>query len=127
MAGLHVAEQGHFPPDLRCQFLFRAADYHGRMNSGLLQHLYRMLCRLGFQFLGCPEVRNESEVDAGEVFFRHFPLELPDGLKERLGLHVTDSATDFRDYDIKLAGLAEEKHSSLDFVGDMRDYLYGRT
>ena len=125
MARLHVTEQCHFSPDFRSKFLFCTAYDDVRMHTGLLKHLYGVLCRLGLQLLGSTEIRNECQMDAGEVFLRKFPLKLTDRLQERLRLHVTYSSTHLGDDDIEFAGLAEQKHTPLDFISDMRDDLYG--
>ena len=61
---------------------------------------------------------------AQEVFLGQFPLELTHGFYEGLRLHVTHGAADLGDYHVEIAGLAEEQHPALDFVGDMGDYLH---
>ena len=82
-----------------------------------------MLGRLGLELLGRSQIWHESQVYAGQILLRHFPLELPYGLKEWLGLHVADGAADFSNDDVELAGLAEKQHPSLDFISDVGNDL----
>ena len=84
VARLYVTEQSHLSSDIGSKFLFSTANDNVRMYTGLLKHLYRVLCRLGFQLLGCSQVRHQCKVDACEVLLRKLPLQLSDSLKERL-------------------------------------------
>ena len=84
---------------------------------------HRMLGRLGLELLRCREIRHQRKVYADEVLFRHLPLELAYGLDKWLALHISHRTADLSDYHIVLAGAAEQKHTALDFVGDMRHNL----
>ena len=84
MARFHVTEQSHLSSDICGKFLFCTAYDNVRMDTGLLEHLDRVLCRLGFQLLGRTEIRNECQMDACKILLRQFPLQLTDSLKERL-------------------------------------------
>ena len=89
-----------------------------------LQFLHRVLCGLGFQFLCSGDVGHIGEVDA-EAVLAKFPTELAHGFEIGKRLDVADSAADFSDDEIEIAGVAEQLYVSLDFVGDMRHNLYG--
>ena len=125
VAGLDVAEEGHLAADLRREFLLRAADYNVGMDSGLLQCLDGVLSGFGLEFSGRRQIRDQSEVYAHQVLFWHLPLELTDCLEEGLALHIAYGAADLRDYDVIVAGLPQEQHPALDFVGDVGDDLDG--
>ena len=95
------------------------------MDTGLLEHLDGMLRRLCLEFLRRAQVRYQSQVYADEILVRQLPLKLTDRLQERLRLHITYSSADLGDDHIEFAGLAEQKHTPLDFISDMRNNLYG--
>src|SRR5690348_4159199 len=48
---------------------------------------------------------------------------LPDGFKERQRLDIADGAADLADHDVNLVGHLLD--GGFDFVGDVRDHLYG--
>ena len=124
MTWSHIAEQSHFLPDFRSKPVLCTTYDDVRLHSALLEHLDGMLGRLGLQFLCRAEIWHQSKVDSHAVLFGKFPLELTHRLDERLGLHIAYGSSDFGDYDIILSGLAEKKHASFDFIGNMRDDLY---
>ena len=124
VAGLHVAEESDLLSHVFGKVHFRTAADDVRMHSCLLKSLYRMLRRLGFQLLGCPEVWHEGKVDADEILVGKLPLELADCLEERLRLHVADGSSDFRYDDIIFSSLAEKEHPPLYLVSDVGHNLY---
>ena len=84
-----------------------------------------MLSRLGLEFLGSAEVRDECQMDCEAVLLGKFPLELTDSLHERLGFHITDSSSDFGDYHVIVPGFSQKEHPALDFVSDVGNNLDG--
>ena len=102
-----------------------SAYYDIRLDTALLELLDRMLRRFGLEFLRGAQIRHQSQMNGHAVLLRKLPLKLADGFHERLGLHVSHRTADFSDDDIVLPCLSEKQHSSLDFVGDMRDDLHG--
>ena len=60
------------------------------------------------------------------VFAPDLQCDLPHGLQKWLRFNVTDRAADFGDDDIGVGLLADAIDEVLDFIGDVRDYLYGR-
>ena len=125
MARLDIAEQRHFLAQLRGEFVLGPADYYIRLHTVLLQFLHRMLGRLGLEFLGRAQIRNQGKMYGNAVFLRQFPLQLTHSLHERLGLHIPDSTANFGDDDIVIPGLGQEHHTALYFVRDMGNYLHG--
>ena len=97
MIGRHVTEQGNLVADAFVERHLRAADNDVRLNSHSLQLFDARLCRLGFEFLGCLEIRNQCDVNQNCIFVSDIQLELADGLQKRLALDVTDRAAHFDD------------------------------
>ena len=64
-------------------------------------------------------------MDAHQVLLGLLPLELADGLEEGLALHIADGAAHLGDYDVVVAGFAQQEHPALDFVCDVGDDLDG--
>ena len=88
-----------------------------------------VLGRLGLQLAGRCQVGNQGDVDEEDVLAADLVADLAGRLEERLGLDVTDGATDLGDDDIRddavgvRCGLGED--AGLDLVGDVRDDLHG--
>ena len=57
------------------------------------------------------------------IIFAQIRPKLPDRLKERKALDITDSSTDFGDDDIDVVGAQAVDHR-LDFVGDVGNDLH---
>ena len=62
VTGLYVAEQSHLAAQFIRERMLGAADNHIGLHSGLLQHLYRVLGRLGLEFLGGAQIRYQRKV-----------------------------------------------------------------
>ena len=125
VSGLHVAEHRDLLADFRGQGVLGAADDDVRLHSRLLEHLHRMLCGLCLELLGGAEVGHERQVDGQAVLLGQLPLQLAHGLDEGLRFHVAYGSAYLCDYHVVFAGLAEQHHAALDFVGDMGDDLDG--
>ena len=121
----HIAEQRDFPADVIRERMFGAADYHVRLYASLLEHLHRVLRRLGLQLLGRIQERHQREMYAHTVLFRKFPLELAHGLYEGLGFHISHGASYFSEDYVVLSALSQEGHPPLYLVSDVRDNLDG--
>ena len=63
MTGLDVAEQSNFSAQVIGQWMFCSAYYHIGLDTGLLQHLYGVLGGFGLEFLGCTQIRYQSQMD----------------------------------------------------------------
>ncbi len=83
-----------------------------------------MLRRLGLQLFGCFQIWHEGEVDGYAVLFRKLPLELTHRFHERLGFHISHGTSDLGDDYVVFAGLAEQEHSALYLIGDVRHDLH---
>ena len=71
-----------------------------RLDAHALQLFDAGLGRLGLQFAGCLQVRNQGDMDQNRVLHgRHVMLKLADGLQERLALDIADRAADLDDGD----------------------------
>ena len=70
------------------------------------------------------KIGNVSQMDE-ERAFAEFPFQLAYRLEKRSRFDVSDCASDLRDNEIIVSGLAEKFDITFDFVRDMRDYLYG--
>ena len=77
-----------------------------------------MLCGLGLQLFGGCYVGNIGEVHAQAVLAQ-LPSELSHGFEKWLRLDVANSAADFGDYEVVVAGVSEEFHTALYFIGDV--------
>lgn len=120
----HVAEKSDFATHVDGNVFFGAEHEDVGLDAHFLQFLHRVLRGLGFQFLCSGDVGHIGEVDA-EAVLAKFPTELAHGFEIGKRLDVADSAADFSDDEIEIAGVAEQLYVSLDFVGDMRHNLYG--
>ena len=85
-----------------------------------------MLRGFGLEFLCGFEVGDVGEMDA-DGSFSQLPFELSDGFEERGGLDVTHGATDFGNHEVVVIFLAQKFDIAFDFIGDVRNYLYGFT
>ena len=105
------------------------ADHDGvRLDADGAQRCHRVLGRLGLQFLGRADVRNQRDVQEEDVVAADVLAHLAGRFEERLGLDVADRAADFGDDDIRgLLRLGGQAHPALDLVGDVRDDLDGVT
>ncbi len=121
-AELHVAEQRDLALDLVGQGALGAADQQVGLDSDLHQLAHRVLRRLGLEFAGGGDVRDEGEVHEQGVLASHVVAELPDCLEERQRLDVADRAADLDDHDVVLG--RDAAHRRLDLVGDVRDHLH---
>ena len=119
----HVAELRQLSPHVVRHGIVAAADEHVRLDAHGLQRLDRVLRRLGLELLAALEVGDQRDVDEQHFVAVDFPLELADGLDERLALDVADRAADLSDDDVAL--LADAVELFLDFVGHVRDDLHG--
>ena len=90
-----------------------------------LQFLNGVLRGFGLEFLGRFQIGNEGKVDAQEVFFRHFPLQLAHGFHEGLAFHVAHRTAHLGDNHVIVPRLTQQEHPALDFVRNMRDDLDG--
>ena len=83
-----------------------------------------MLGRLGLELLGGGDKGHVGQVHA-EAVAAQLPTQLTHGLEVRQRLDIAHGAAYFGDYEIVVARVAEIFYITLDFVGDMRHYLYG--
>ena len=82
-----------------------------------------MLRGLRLELASGSEVGDQGEVDDQGVG-RAFPLHLAHGLDVGEGLDVAHRSADFGDDEVVEVLCAEQLHTPLDFIGDVRHYLY---
>ena len=119
----HIAEQRELAALFRRDRPVGAAQQDVGLDADRAQLLHRMLGRLGLQFAGARDERQQREMDVDRVTARQFVAELADRLEERQALDVADGAADLAQHEIvAVVAVADE---ILDRVGDMRDDLDG--
>jgi hypothetical protein len=62
MTRLDVAEQGYLATQFIRQGMLGATDNDIGLDTGLLQHLYGVLCGLGLELLGGTQIRHKRKV-----------------------------------------------------------------
>ncbi len=82
-----------------------------------------MLRRLGFQFAGGGDKRNQRDVHEERVLRAKFQPHLANGFEEGQRFDVADRAADFHDDHVH--AVRDLFEGGLDFVGDVRDHLHG--
>ena len=120
-----VAEQGQLFLHIVRQGAFRTADDDVRLNADAAQFLDAVLGRLGLQFAGCADIRDEGDVDVQHVVAADFLLDLADSFQEGQAFDIADGAADFRNDDVGVVVVAYAVHALFDFIGNMRDNLNG--
>ena len=125
VAGFDIAEQGYFAAQLRRKRMLCAANDHVGLDTTLLEGLYGVLRGLRLEFPRCTQVWYQGQMDGHAILLREFPLELPDGFDEWLGFHIAHGTADLSENHVILARTAQQQHSPLDFVSDVRDDLHG--
>ena len=119
----HVAEQRELAPLAVRDRPVGAAEQDVGLDADRAQFLDRMLRRLGLQFAGAGNERQQRQMDIDRVMARQFVAELADRLEIRQALDVADGAADLAEHEIEaVIALADEV---LDGVGDVRDDLDG--
>ena len=121
---LHVAEHGNLFLHVLGNGLFRAAYEDIRLNTDGTQFLYAVLGRLGLEFAGSGDIRQQRYMDVERILRANFFLDLTDGFEERLAFDITYRTADFRDDHIGTVSLGYIVDTLFDFVGDMRDNLH---
>ena len=119
----HVAELGNLLAHRRRNVMLGAEHQHIGLDAELLQLLHRMLCRLGFQLLGCVDIGHIGEMQAEAVVFE-FPAQLTHSFKEGERLDVTYHTAYLGDDKVEVACLAQSHDIALDLIGDMWDDLH---
>ena len=83
-----------------------------------------MLSRLGLIFSGTHDIRDKGHMDKQAVFSSHFQGELTNRLQKRLAFDIACGSADFCDDDICFRFFPDGVNEILDFIRDMRNYLY---
>src|SRR5260221_13451148 len=94
-----------------------------RLNPDAEHFLDPVRCRLGFQFAGGRDERNQGDVDNQGVLRAKLEAHLTYGFQEGKGFDVSDGAADFDDDDVDAFGIFFDRR--FDFVGDVRNHLHG--
>ena len=100
-----------------------SANYNIRMYSVLLKHSHRVLCWFGLELFCSAKVWHKCKVYNKTILIRKFPLQLTNSLHKRKRLNVTHGSSKLCYNDIVFAGFTQKKHSSLDFVCNVRNNL----
>src|SRR5690606_20641913 len=100
-----------------------ARQDHLRLDAQAAKLADAVLRRLGLQFAGGADVRQEGDVDVERLVAPDVGAKLADRLKEWLTLDVPDRPADLDDHHVRLRFLADERDPALDLVGDVRDHL----
>ena len=82
-----------------------------------------MLSWLGLEFTCRADVGQESNVDEQGIGAGKAVAHLPDGFEEWLPLNVAHRAANFDDHHVGIVFLADQHHTPLDLVGDVRNHL----
>ena len=125
---IDVTEVGDLGAQIVTQRVLGAQDEDFGLYAEALQLLDAGLRGFRLQFASGSEVRHVSEVYVEGTGRAKLPAQLADGFEERLALDIADGAADFGNDDFGgfVARLAlAEAYAPLDFVGDVRDDLYG--
>ena len=91
--------------------------------SASVMLLHRVLCRLRLQLFCSLDERHVGEVNADAVLSK-LPAKLAHCLEEWKRLDVAHGSSNLSDNEVVFAGVTEELHIALDFVGDVRDNLH---
>ena len=86
------------------QRMLRAADKDIRPDSHSLQVLDAGLGRLGLQFPGSFQVRDQGDMDQHGILMSYFMLELTDGLQEGLALDIAHGTAHLNDGNLGIGG-----------------------
>ena len=120
-----VAIERQFLPNFRVDRHLGAAKDHLRLQADLPQLGDALLSRLGLEFAGGLDERNQCHVHDEHVADPSLELKLSNGLQKRQSFNVTGGSADFRDEDIGFGGCLDRADPILDFIGDVRNYLDG--
>ena len=71
------------------------------------------------------KIRDQGNVDQGNIIMSHIVLELTDRLQERLALNISGSTTYLDNGNLCILTSIITIETALDLIGDMRDNLYG--
>ena len=119
----HVAEQRELAPLAFGDRPVGAAEQNVGLDADRAQFLDRMLRRLGLEFAGAGNERQQRQMDIDRVMARQLVAQLADRLEKRQALDIADGAADLAQHEIEaVIALADE---ILDGVGDVRDDLDG--
>ena len=105
------------------QKTFGAAEQDIGLDTDGAQFLHAVLRGLGFEFLRRVDPGHQRHVHENAVLAADFMPDLADGFEKRQRFDIADRAADFADDDIDFA--RKLLHRGFDFVGDMRNHLYG--
>ena len=119
-----IAEQGQLIFHFIGQGPFRTADDDIRLDTDAAQFFYAVLGRLGLQFTGSSDIRNEGDVNVQDVVAADFFLDLADSFQERQAFNVADGTADFRNDDIGIVVVTDAIDAILDFIRNVRNNLY---
>ena len=84
-----------------------------------------MLCRFCLQLTRSRDERHQREVDEQGIFAPDFLPHLPDGFQKRKRFDIADRAADLDDRNVSC--FRNPMHRGLDFIGHVRNNLYGLT
>ena len=117
----HIAEKRDLAPLFNRDRTVGAAQQDVRLDADFAQFLDRMLGRLGLQFTGRRNVRQQCQMHVADVVAPLLDAHLADGFKERQRFDVTDRTTDLDDRHVGTLGARLDL--ALDLVGDVRNDL----
>ena len=123
--GVYVAEHSHFFAHFLGNRLFAAANQDIRRNTDAAQLFDAMLSRFGFQLTGCGNIRYQRNMNIKHIVLADILFYLTDGFQKRQAFDITYSTADFRNNEVGIILLAYAENALLDFIGDMRNNLYG--
>ena len=121
----HITKQRDFILQVLIQRHLGTAHNNVRLNPHSLQLFDALLGRLGFQFSGSLQVRDQGNMDQRAVARPLVMHKLTDCLQERLALNISDRTTDLNNGNAVLIDIFGAVKSAFDFICDMRNDLHG--
>ena len=123
----NIAEESNLISYILIKLLFCTANYDIRLDSKSHKVTYTCLSWLGLKLLRSCKIRNKCYVDEYGILMSYFMLELSDRLYERLAFDISDCTTYFDDSYMHIIRNVISVEAALNFVCDVRDYLYCTT
>ena len=121
----YIAKQGQLIPNPLLQWSAAARDDDIRKDSIGLQLVDRVLGRLCLMLLTAFQIRNQCNMEKEAVFSALILCNLTNCFQKRQTLYITSRSSDFTDHDIGVTFLLCLIYKILDFIGNMRNNLYG--
>ena len=120
-----IAEQRDLLLDVLVEEAISSAEQNVRLNTDRTEVANAVLRRLGLQFAGGADERDERQVNVERVLTSHVLAQLTNRFDERKAFDVADRSADLDQHDVDIS--RDRPDAVLDLVGDVRNDLHRPT